>query len=298
MKTTRLQIREILAWIVLVCAIVLFSVSFSVAQDKKKSKNSEIKIKIQRDENGKKTSIDTTITADQLPALKEYLKDLNIDFDADVNGWGFKDGDIKGSGNMNIHFRHPEMSKEDREAFERDMEKLKSEMKDLDHELKGMHIEMFGFDDNDPENFDLHLKMPRVPKAPMPPGSSNAFYFYGDDDDSDSECDHGKHFNFNFHSMSDDVPDSLNDEKHIILYGAKGEETPVLEKQITTKDGEKIFIFKRALPKSETAKASASMPVTKVKVYPNPGDGKISLSFTANSKGDVLLIISDAKGNE
>jgi len=98
--------------------------------------------------------------------------------------------------------------------------------------------------------------------------------------------------------MSDEVPDSLNDDQHIILYGAKGEDTPVLEKQITTKDGEKIFIFKRALPKQEAAKASASMPVTKLKVYPNPGDGKISVSFTANGKGDVQVSISDAKGNE
>jgi len=189
MKTTRLQIREILAWIVLVCAIVLFSVSLSMAQDKKKSSNAEIKIKIQRDENGKKTKIDTTITADQLPALKEYLKDLDIDFDADMEGWGFKDGGLKGSGNMSMHFKHPEMSKEERAAFERDMEKLKSEMKDLGEELKGMHIEMFGLDDNDPENFDLHLKIPRVPDPPMPLGSPNAFYFYGDDDDSDSDCE-------------------------------------------------------------------------------------------------------------
>ena len=40
------------------------------------------------------------------------------------------------------------------------------------------------------------------------------------------------------------------------------------------------------------------MPITKVKVYPNPGDGKFSLSFTANTKGDVVISIADAKGAE
>jgi|GEM_PF-1422618 len=296
MKTPTLQLRELLAWVALACAIVLFSVTISFAQDKPEKK-SEIKIKIQRDENGKKTKIDTTITADQLPALKEYLKDLNIDFDADGEGWGFKDGDLQGNGNMTMHFKHPKMSKEDREAFERDMEKLKDEMKDLDHEMQDMHIEMYGFNDGDPENFDLHLKMPRTPTAPMPP-SANGFYFYGDDEDSDSGCAHGKHFNFRFHSLNDEIPDSLSGDDHVILYGDKGEEAPVFEKEIITKDGEKVFIYKRKMPKEEMQKVSAGMPVTKVKAYPNPGNGKLSVSFTAPNKGDILITINDEKGKE
>ena len=296
MKTLTLRTRELLAWIVLACAIVLFSFSFSFAQDKNPDKKSEIKIKIQKDDNGKKTKIDTTITSDQLPALKEYLKDLDIDFDADAHAWSFGDGDMHGSGNMNMYFRHPKMSKEERADFERDMEKLKENLKDLDNEMKDLHIEMFGFNDDDPENFDLHLKMPRGANAPIPPIPPQA-YFFGDDDDKDGSSK-GKHFNFRYRSFNDEVPDSLNDEKHIIVYGEKGEQTPVLEKEIITKDGEKIFVFKRALPKEEPPKATASMPVTKVKVYPNPGDGKISVSFTAATKGDVMINISDSKGNE
>jgi hypothetical protein len=298
MKTNTLHTREILAWIVLACALVLFSVSFSFAQESKAEKKSEIKIKIQKDENGKKTKIDTTITSDQLPALKEYLKDLDIDFDSDLNAWGSGKGNVHGSGNLKMHFRHPEMSKEERAAFEKDMEKLREEMKSLGHELKDMHIEMFGFDDNDPENFDLHMKVPRTPGAVVPPPAPNGFFFYGDDDGRDTDGKKRKGFNFRFHSMSDEVPDSLNDENHIILYGTKGEETPVLEKEITTKDGEKIFVFRRKLPKEEPAKASASMPLTRIKVYPNPGNGKVSVSFTAHTKGDVLLTITDAKGKE
>lgn len=297
MKTTFLQTKELLAWIVLACAIALFTVSFSFAQEKGKENKSEIKIKIQKDENGRSTKIDTTISSDQLPALKEYLKDLDIDFDADMNGIGFEDGDFNANGNMTMHFKHPEMSKEERQAFEKEMENLKAEIKGLGAEMKDLHIEMNGFDDNDPENFDLHLSMPGVPPPPAPPSPNSSFYYYGDDD-NETACEKGKKFQFRFHSLNDEIPDSLNDDDHIVVYGAKDEETPVLEKEITAKNGDKIFIYKRKLPKKELAKATPSMPVTKVKVYPNPGNGKLSVSFTAQSKGDIEIIINDAKGNE
>lgn len=305
MKTALLHSKELLAWIVLVCAIALFTVSVSFAQEKEKEKKSEIKIKIQKEENGRKTKIDTSITSDQLPALKEYLKNLNIDFDADMNEIGFKDGDFNAKGNMTMHFKHPEMKKEERLAFELEMKKLKEEMEGLGDAMKDMHIEMYGFNDKDPENFDLQLSLPGFPAAPVPPippSPNGSFFFYGDDDnednDSEVDCGKGKHLQFRFHSLNDEVPDSLNDEDHIVVYGAKDEDTPVLEKEITTKDGDKIFIYKRKLPKKAYVKATASMPVTKIKVYPNPGNGKLSVSFTAQSKGDVHISISDAKGNE
>ena len=297
MKTTLFQTKELLAWIVLVCALALFTVSFTFAQEKGKEKKSELKIKIQKEENGKKTKIDTTITSDQLPALKEYLKDLDIDFDANMKGIGFEDDDFNGNGNMTMHFRHPEMSKEERLAFEMEMKNLKEEMKGLGDEMKDLHIEMYGFSDKDPENFDLQLSMPGFPAPPSPPSPNSSFFYYGDDD-NEADCEKGKKFQFRFHSLNDEVPDSLNDEDHIVVYGAKDEGTPELEKEITTKDGDKIFIYKRKLPVKEASKVTASMPVTKVKVYPNPGNGKLSVSFTAQIKGDVEITISDEKGNE
>jgi len=282
--TTTIQPREIIAWIILLFALVLFTVTVSMAQDKKEKK-SEIKIKIQKDVDGKQVKIDTTITPDQLPALKEYLKDMDIDFDAE----GFDSGKGEMNSNMVLRFKHPQMSKEEREAFEKDMEKLKEEMKDLDHEMKDMHIEMHGFNDGDPENFDLHIQMP-----PMPP---DAFYF-NDDGDNHAGCGSGNGYSYHFRHSDSEIPDSLEDDKHIILYGNKGEEAPVFEKEIITNDGEKIFIYKRKLPKEEQSKVSASMPITKVKVYPNPGQGKFSLSFTANAKGDVEISVTDVKGTE
>ena len=283
MKTTMLQPREILAWIVLVFAMILFGVSVSMAQDKKEKK-SEIKIKIQKDVDGKQTKIDTTITMDQLPALKEYLKDLDIDFDSDdfANGKGKND-----EGAMVFRFKHPQMSKEDREEFEKEMESLNKEMEELGHEMEDLHIEMFGLGDGDPENFDLHLQLPKTP------GTPRGFYF----DDGDNDCGSGKNFRYHYKYNNDEIPDSLQDEGHIIVPGEKGEEAPVFEKEIITKDGEKIFIYKRKLPKEE-ARISSSMPITKVKVYPNPGDGKLTVSFNSNAKGDIMIAITDAKGTE
>jgi len=286
--TTTIQPREIIAWIVLVCAIILFTVTVSLAQDTK-DKKPEIKIKIEKDVDGKHTKIDTTITRDQLPALEKYLKDLDIDFDAEAYG---SDKNEVIDGNIILRFKHPQMSKEERAAFEKEMEKLKDEMKDLDLEMKDFHVEMFGFNDGDPENFDLHLHIPNVPGTPMPPNG----YYLGDDDDSDSDSRPGKKFRYHYKYSNGEVPDSLNDENHIILYGSKDEEAPVLEKEIITSDGEKIFVYKRQLPKEQQSRISASMPVTKVKVYPNPGNGKFSLSFTSNAKGDVEISIADAKG--
>ena len=297
MKTQAIQTKEILAWIVLVFAIALFSVTISFAQDNTKDKKSEIKIKIQKDENGKKTKIDTTITMDQLPAIKEYLKGLNIDFDTDEYGMELHNN-ANADHNITMHFRHPEMSEKEKAEFDAEMKKLNEEMDGLGDELKYLHLELKGLGEGDADNFDLDLDMNNLqmpPMPPMPPSVNGSFYFYGDDD---GHCKDGKRYQFRFHSLNDEVPDSLNDDQHIVLYGAKGEETPSLEKEITTKDGGKIFIYKRNLPKQEEAKATASMPVTRLKVYPNPGNGKLSISFTSASKGDITISISDANGHE
>ena len=40
------------------------------------------------------------------------------------------------------------------------------------------------------------------------------------------------------------------------------------------------------------------MTITKVKVYPNPGNGKLSVSFNSNTRADVNVSITDAKGAE
>src|SRR3954462_6898143 len=86
MKTHTSNPKELVAWVVLIFAVVLFSISFAFAQDKKRKDDGKIHINIVKDENGKKVRIDTTVAEKDLPALKEYLKEKNIDFDPTTRG--------------------------------------------------------------------------------------------------------------------------------------------------------------------------------------------------------------------
>ncbi|MFI5205896.1 MAG: T9SS type A sorting domain-containing protein, partial [Candidatus Paceibacterales bacterium] len=96
----------------------------------------------------------------------------------------------------------------------------------------------------------------------------------------------------------EDVPDSLNDENHISIVGKTGEDKPEFEKEIDGKNGEKIFVYKRKLPK-ESEKSKTSLGINHLKVYPNPSpQGKISLSFHATPDAEVTVSITDAKGKE
>src|SRR5258706_5299576 len=119
MKTYSIQPREVFAWIVFVCAVVLFSCTIAFAQDKK-STEPTVHIKIEKNENGKKTKIDTTVTKDKLPQLKEYLKDSGIDLDGDdEHGFSFDHNFSPDNGNFAFHF--------DREKFRNDMKNLHEE---------------------------------------------------------------------------------------------------------------------------------------------------------------------------
>jgi hypothetical protein len=127
----------------------------------------------------------------------------------------------------------------------------------------------------------------------MPP---NTYWFDGND--GKDGHDGKKRFSYRYF-FNDDVPDSLNDDNHFIMRGEKGEDKPELEQEITGKNGEKIFIYKRKLPKEEAAApVRETMSLNHVKVYPNPADGKISLSFMAKSKGDLTISITDEHGKE
>src|SRR5437868_4367668 len=86
MKTRTVNPKEVVAWLVLVFAVALFSVSIAFAQDKKKKDDGKVHINIVKDENGKKIRIDTTVAEKDLPKLKEYLKEKDIDFDPSTHG--------------------------------------------------------------------------------------------------------------------------------------------------------------------------------------------------------------------
>jgi hypothetical protein len=85
-----------------------------------------------------------------------------------------------------------------------------------------------------------------------------------------------------------------------VVRGSQGEERPEFEKEISGKDGEKIWIYKRKLPATAeiTKRKGEGLGVGRMKVYPNPSDGRFSVSFKAASKGDINISVTDNNGKE
>jgi hypothetical protein len=289
MKAHTANPKEVIAWIVLIFAIALFSVSIAFAQDKKKKDDGKIHINIVKEENGKKVKIDTTVAEKDLPALKEYLKEKDIDFDWEGHGGRvyIRKGD-KDKEDLVMKFDHDLMSKADREKFREDMKKMHKDLDKMKEEMKDIHIEMFRHGDDD-EDFDFRMTVPPSLHAP------HAYsYSFGDEDNKDMKI-------FRKHSFFDsDIPDSLQDDEHVVVRGRQGEERPEFEKEITGKDGEKFWVYKRKLPATAevTKSKGEGLGVGKLKVYPNPSDGKFSISFKSADKKEVNISVTDSNGKE
>ena len=158
MKTRTVNPRELVAWLVLVFAVALFSASIAFAQDKKKKDDGKVHINIIKEENGKKIKIDTTVAAKDLPALKEYLKEKDIDFEPSAHGgkMKIKKGDDDGETIvMNYGDWDSHMSKEEKEKFKAEMKKLHEELGKMKDEMKDIHIEMFNDGDGDEDTVGL-----------------------------------------------------------------------------------------------------------------------------------------------
>jgi hypothetical protein len=288
MKTQTNKPNEIVAWI-LVFAIALFSVSLAIAQDKRKKDDGKIHINIVKEYNGKKVKIDTTVAEKDLPALKEYLKENDIDFDFSNHGRKMM---IKRGGDNDIVVNldeHDLMNKEDKEKFRKEMKKLHEDPGKIKEEMKDIHIEMLGDDDG---NYNFNMTVP--PRLPNDPDAFS--YSFGDGDEDGSMILRNHSFNF----FDNEIPDSLQDEEHVVVLGRKGEERPEFEKEITGNNGEKIWVYKRKLPPSAelTKRKGDGLDVSRLKVYPNPSDGKFSISFKSVTKGDVKVSVTDGNGKE
>ncbi len=290
MKTQTINPKEIVAWIVLVFAIALFSVSLALAQDKKKKDDGKIHINIIKEENGKKIKIDTTVVEKDLPTLKEYLKDKDIDFDFSDHGRRIminRDGDNDIVMNLDDH---DFMSKEDKTQFKKEMKKLHEDLGKMKEEMKDIHIEMLG--DDEDGDYSFHMMVP-----PGLPSEPHAFSYSFGDDENDGANFLRKH---SFSFFNDEVPDSLQDEEHVVVHGSEGEQRPEFEKEIKGKNGETYWVYKRKLPASAelTKRKGDGLDVSRLKVYPNPSDGKLSISFKSVSKGDVKVSVTDSNGKE
>ena len=101
------------------------------------------------------------------------------------------------------------------------------------------------FDDDDID-INFHGNHPNLPVPPSPPTPSESPS--SDKEHVEINIDkNGKRTKIIKKYDHDDlnIPDSLDNEDHIIVFGDNGESAPELEKVIIKENGRQIFIYKR-----------------------------------------------------
>ena len=296
----RIQIREILAWMTLAIALILFSVTIAFAQTKTiniENEDGKVHIKIIKTENGKTVRIDTTFTVTDDMNVDEIIESLGERDGANSPSHSgiriHKDEGIsKNKKQIVIDFDVPEMSKAEKEKLRKN---LNESMKDMRHglgemnkSLRSMHIHI----DNDFDN-------------------KNDFHFNYDLPDAEAgdknDCD-AKSYAYKFSNSDNNGIDSLKDDDHIVIIGDKDEKPPVLEKVISSKKGKQIFVYKRSGSSRGSGKnenvtghddQKANKPdIHNLHYYPNPTSGKIKLTFRSDEKGDITIQVLDGNSKE
>ena len=292
----RIQIREIIAWMTLAIALILFSVTFAFAQTKTISVdkgNGKVHLKISKTGNGETVKIDTTFDAfddTEVDAIIEKLSNSNSSFKTHMNS-------NKNDGRKRIHIMvdsdFPELSKAEKEKLHKEwkasMKDMRKGIDEMKKSLKNMHIHVDSDSDSDSTG-DFHFN----------------FNLPDEEGGEQSDCD-GNSYSYKYlHSDNGEV-DSLNDKDHVIIIGGDDEKPPVLEKIISSKKGKQIFVYKR----SGTAKGSVkrendkerenqkSKPdIRNLSYYPNPTNGKLKLNFRSDKKGDITIQVLDDNSME
>ena len=280
----RIQLRETISWITLAIAVILLTVSFTFAQTRSvdvNNTNGKVHIKIKSTENGKTVNIDTTFTASDDADIQEIIDRLAGDGDQHVYIKSFKDKDSNDNKNMKhkkiIIDTDKHLSEKDRqklhENIEESMKDMKKDLEKMEESLQSMHIHING-DKGDDFNFDFDFP------------------------DIDIKGMKGQAYSYSF--SDDGELDSLDDQDHVIVMGDKDEEAPVLEKTITTKNGHKVFIYKRSENKnSDKENADFDLPgINNIKYFPNPTKGRLTVSFDTKEKRNLTVTVSDENGKE
>jgi len=295
---SRFQIREFLAWMTLVVAFILFTVTIAFAQSKSISVNNDdgkVHIQISKTVNGKTVHIDTSFQATDDMDLEKIVRNLSGD-DGDRIQLNDKNQNrvrihTSGSGKSGkqIVIDVPELSEAEREKLHDQMKEsmkgMKKSMEEMKESLKDIHIYIDDFDEE-----DFHFK------------------FNCPDFDTDVYSDGGKSgYSYKYSFEGNDEIDSLDDADHVIIMGDEEEKPPVLEKVIKSKNGKQVFVYKRS-ESTARAKAPKEIPGNKQKdkieglhdlsYFPNPTTGKFTLKFEYENTNDVVIKILDSNSKE
>ena len=296
----RIQIREILAWMTLAIAMLLFSVTIVFAQTKTinvENEDGKVHIKISKIENGRETKIDTSFNETDDMNVDEIIESLE---DRDPTTINSHKKIIKHkSGNQSLSKKHitidlnfPEMTQADKdklhESWEESMKEMRKGIEKSIKSLKNMYIQIDGNSD-DKDEFQFHFNLPY------------------DESAKSNDCD-GYSYTYKFSHENDDESDGLKDEDHIVIIGDKDEKPPVLEKVVSSKNGKQIFIYKRVDSSKESGKKNISRDedikktnktdIRDLHYYPNPTGGKFKLTFHTDLKDDITIQVVDENGKE
>src|SRR5688572_9616917 len=163
--------KELLSWLVLTAAILLFACTLTFAQSGEKTQG-KIHIRMEKDENGKSTRIDTTFDIRDMEKAQEFMDELNGEtphppVPPREPGQSFR-----------YRFHSFPFDESEEGEFREEMEQLKADMRGLKKRLKEMRLEMYTDSD-----FTV------APIPPMPPSwNSEDWSSFGKEWKSNGHC--------------------------------------------------------------------------------------------------------------
>lgn len=293
---SKISKQEIIAFIVVIISAILFGTTVANAQG-----NGKARIKIDISENGKVTSIDTVVNVEDVDLITRKYdspnaqnRSVSVEIKSDDNkpaknrkkkGKGEEEKVIirkfdsssdrmrNGSDERNIVIE--KNSDDEWENMRREMSDLQMRLKDEMEKIQGFTFEL-RTDDGEP--FEFNFDVPPCPAMPpLPPINT-------------------EHSNFRFdRNHFSDLPDSLMSDDYLLIPGNANEAPPVLEKTIEGKDGQKIFVYKvdPARKSNKDMQKEERNTIEKLSLYPNPNEGRFSLSFNSKSGNDIVISIDD-----
>lgn len=285
---TKLNVRDILAWLILGAAMILLTISVSYAQDLRiqKKDNGEVLLKYSDGKKKNKLILDTLFIAKTPAEYDKAIKAINEKYKLDIQSPKTNMNDIKiGKSKSTLSYEinvtdtdngsQKTIIKKGDIDFDKSMEKFEQAMQELEKSMKNLHFE-FSFNNEDAHHDN------------MSDGSN-------DDDKKSKKVIKVERIIVN-DTEEDEIPDSLKSDDRIIIIGEKDEKVPTFEKTLPSKSGKQIFIYKRSGSTSVRPIKNDDGNIQDFKVFPNPTKSELNVSFSLRKEGDVQLFVLDQSG--
>lgn len=286
--------------------IMVFSLAIgsgAIAQDQKK-----FNIYLNMDRNGKSITIDTTFTSredmqdflqsqgfetsetidlPELPDLNDLsdMKEISIDIDA-IDFSPEKKAEIKEA--MEMAKKEMEKASEEMKIHQGEMEKHKGEMEKARKEMKMMKIEIDENGNGSPKKVIIHSTADGDTKT-----------WTTDDDVIINLNDQSDTFEYKYKIIQLKDDKNTGDGKKmrtirkVEVIDEKNKESEESTGELKSNDREQLPPAPE--PKNDS-EASHKLAASDFKIYPNPTQGKITVSFKTEKDGPVSVKLLDANG--